>query len=117
IQSRGLAIGELVNGERSEVVHALGDLCRGYGDWLDERRREMKDLPSHLVKVARDHLDYCDKALERMRLGVELVLENDDVWLAFHLMNVAMLRQRSRVTWLRDGRPEGGPAESGSHSW
>ena len=60
--------------------------------------------------TAQGHLDVCAEAASRMRAGVdELASKTDDTpWEAFRLANRAMLRQRSRVEWLRLGRADRG---------
>lgn len=117
IQSRAVTMRDLVINERAEVVSALRSLCQGYADWIEERRKESEGLPAHLTGTARNHLEQCGAALQRMHSGVDLIEGQDDVWLAFRLMSMAMLRQRSRVTWLREGRPEAGPIEGVEHRW
>ena len=106
--------------DRAEVVSApLHSFCDEYASWIEKRREEASALPDDLRATAYGHLDVCAGAASRMRAGVDqLGSKSDDTpWNAFRLANKAMLRQRSRVEWLRLGRATEKPEESEGHEW
>jgi hypothetical protein len=74
---------------------ALEPLVSGYEDWL--RTRQERDLPSlagsHLA-AARKHLAAGDEAADRIRKGLDFLLQDDEARLAFCFMNKAMDIQR-----------------------
>jgi len=67
-----------------------------YAAWIDEQRAGISGLPTEMQSVAARHLIACDTALHRMRRGLDLVLRDADVGLAFRLANHAMLLQQIR---------------------
>ena len=99
---------------RDTVVEHLYAFCDEYADWIARQRATAGALPDDLGATANDHLDICAGAASRMRAGVEELASNTDdtAWEAFRLANKAMLRQRSRVEWLRTGRPTPAPEET-----
>jgi hypothetical protein len=99
------------------VRSALIDLLTRYENWITEREADAAGLDRGLQDVAAAHVADCRIALDRMRSGVDLLADHEDVWRAFQLANIAMLRQRARARWIGDGRPDGGPDEGDDHRW
>lgn len=117
IESSCLSMRQLIEAPRDEVLPGLRGLCDGYEGWIRSRAEELAELDEKLRDTARAHLRACEEACDRMRHGVRL-LEKDEVALrAFRLANEAMLRQRARTTWLREGRQDPSPDESRDHRW
>lgn len=125
ISSAALSMRALADGERRQTVRALRSFCQGYGDWIEEQRRAVDQLPEELRYIARRHLDdlgqpeprSCAQTLKRMFEGVDVLADDDDAWNAFVLANRAMLSQRRRTVWHDDGNPAGGPDPDSDHAW
>jgi hypothetical protein len=104
-------------GARDRVTRALSDVAARYQGWISERDDEAAGLAPELREIAESHIGDCRIALGRMRSGIERLETDPELWRAFQLANVAMLRQRSRSVWIAEDRPEGGPREDESHRW
>ncbi|MFJ4104974.1 helicase-related protein [Amycolatopsis japonica] len=107
IDADALGMHRLGHGSVEEVAKTLGRLLDGYSNWIEDRRLEMLELEkTEYDNVARGQIEFCARALERMRRGVAL-LENPEQPLpfeAFRLANQAMSRQRGRADWIEKGR-------------
>ena len=115
-----LSMRELSTAPRDRVLATLSGVADGYGQWIGEQRRQASASLEHgssLYATAHEHLDEAMKALTRIRNGIELLRANNPAWEAFMLANRAMLIQRARTEWLRDGAPRGRPTEDDRHSW
>ena len=92
---------------KEDVQDRLRTLCDGYGRWIGERFQTLPDdLSEDQRSTAAAHLSQCTDALARMRDGIDCLDDDgddDDVWLAFQLMNVAMAEQRARAQLVRRG--------------
>ena len=117
IRTDGLTMLGLSTSSRADVAANLRELADGYASWIAARRKDADSLDAALQDIAGNHLADCDTTLERMRSGISRLEREDDVWLAFQLANVAMLRQRARSAWIAAGRPDPGPAEDETHRW
>lgn len=79
-------------GSKEETLAELTAMCEKYAEWiksLDERISFTGDSGT-----AERHIDKCKQCLRRMREGVELLKNDDDILWAFQLMNRAMLMQQ-----------------------
>ena len=82
-------------------THAASAACMALADeyeaWIIAREQEIDsrpDLSPDLQNTARGHMSECRDCLRRMREGAQLLEQNADAALAFHLMNEAMLMQQ-----------------------
>lgn len=112
-----LTMAGLATNSRAEVVADLRELGDRYESWIADRSGEVSGLDAGLHSIAVAHLQDCTTALTRMRSGIDRLADDDLVWRAFQLGNLAMLRQRARTVWIANGRPESGPQEDDSHRW
>lgn len=117
IPTEGLTMRGLASHSRTAVVANLRELADGYRHWIADRRNEVGSLQPRLQSIAEAHLADCETALRRMGSGIDRIEREDDVWQAFQLANLAMLRQRSRSVWISRGRLDSGPEEDDSHRW
>jgi hypothetical protein len=112
IPVNALSMQGLGTAEPKAVVDALEALLDGYRTWIDERKAEAENLAgTEYADAARERIEACETALTRMSVGVALLSEPDNahVLRAFQLANRVMADQRARTTWVKDGKPEGGP--------
>ena len=79
-------------GDKRSIISNLELLCDKYNNWIEGLIEEAKTIDDK--ETAERHIRNCKTCLCRMRNGVELLKSNDDVLLAFQLMNRAMLMQQ-----------------------
>ena len=91
----------------------LDPLTAGYRNWIETKSSEVALLAPDLQPVAREHLDSCAKALERIEDAIQLLETNEDALDAFRFANEAMLLQRSHTMWAAARRkaPDAAPAQ------
>ncbi|MDR6119722.1 hypothetical protein QE370_002906 [Aeromicrobium sp. SORGH_AS981] len=106
-----LSMADLANGSGLDRLDVMVD---DYESWIGSRRDVVPDLDLALQETARKHLAEAEKAAARMRRGLTLVRESDDVGEAFRLMNSAMTLQRYRQVLIRDGKRA---AEAAQQEW
>ncbi|GGV73807.1 MULTISPECIES: helicase-related protein [Streptomyces] len=89
----------------AEVLAALEALATGYEDWIDRKEIESRALTGgpH-EESAREQVEACREALERIREGIRLLGAKPDLMRAFRLANRAMADQRARNAWIKRGR-------------
>jgi hypothetical protein len=114
IGGRGLemeALASVRSGE--ELRELLTPLLDEYGKWIEEKQAKIDDLDPDLQPVAASHLEECATALERMRRGVDYLVDDEDALQAFRFANRAMLLQRSHTVWAGERRrdPQAAPAK------
>ncbi|MEI6234148.1 MAG: helicase-related protein [Planctomycetota bacterium] len=112
-----LSMKRLADGDRSAVLATLSELLSGYERWIAGLDMNAATLTASFAATAKEHIDGCRQALDRMRSGLRELESKADVWEAFRLANRAMLQQRSRTEWLRNDKPAPGPAATDAHRW
>ena len=91
-----LSMKELGLAESDLSIRLSVKLCDEYERWIIAREDEIPrkpDLTPELQQTARRHMDNCRECLRRMREGVQILKQDDQVALAFRLMNEAMHMQ------------------------
>lgn len=120
LDMQGLTMKELAEGGRTDVITAFSNFCDQYEDWIDGSQglsSRLANFKGELLETAKNHIDFCRNASERMRSGVDLLSQDDKAWNAFQLANQAMLQQRGRTEWLRNDRPTPEPTLGSEHKW
>ena len=79
-------------GNKEDIISELSILCNKYDDWIQKISLEVKNIEDKGTAIK--HIDNCKKCLFRMREGVDLLSSDDNILLAFQLMNRAMLLQQ-----------------------
>lgn len=108
-ETRGLEMKELGKPslQKEQVEVLIRPLILGYEQWIEARRKDVNALAEALRGTARLHLEKCEKALERMKAGLAMIQQDQQVFEAFHFANQAMLWQRSMSLWAREFRETG----------
>lgn len=74
-----------------ESCHLLADK---YESWIGELEQGVSvDLPQHLRSAAEENINQCGNCLARIRRGIKLLEQDEEVAKAFRLMNKSMLMQ------------------------
>ena len=111
-----LRMNHLAEGESHAVLSSLRTLVEDYRAWIELRREELDDLPDDLVPVAKTHLLEAGRAADRVTAGIELLARDPHSMRAFRLANRAMMMQRARQDWIRDGA-KGQVGTGGDQAW
>lgn len=80
----------------NETGKMLSELCSRYENWITQCEHQSDSLESQNKKTAERHIVNCRECLKRIRSGINLILNDDNVKNAFLLMNTAMLLQQLR---------------------
>ncbi|MFG1606018.1 helicase-related protein [Actinoplanes sp. NPDC049265] len=76
-----------------DLSAALNAFVDDYAEWISRRHDEASKLPAHHAGAADRLLVRMETARDRMREGVRVLTDDDDVRTAFHLANAAMCEQ------------------------
>ncbi|MEQ8246205.1 MAG: helicase-related protein [Alphaproteobacteria bacterium] len=89
--------------DRQEIFGGLRALSDDYRAWIHLREQDAERLPNRLRVTAEKHLTECRNCLSRVERGIEVLSQNESAFLAFRLMNRAMLMQQYHTSI--SGRP------------
>lgn len=79
---------------KEEKIKNLRDLVSLYDGWIKGLRKEFRELDSRFKNAAEKHIKECELSSKRMKKGIDLIEKNENVYVAFSLMNRALLMQR-----------------------
>jgi hypothetical protein len=85
----------LASGSREGSLQ-VETVLRLYDEWISQQEGFVADLPVRFQAAAGRHIRLCRDALERMRIGWEMVASSAVAQTAFRLANEAMLYQQVR---------------------
>ena len=91
---------ELCESAQSNLHAQLEPLTAAYREWIDREKTKIEDPSERLApfKAAAERtISHCQKTLERIRAGIDLVAADKQVFEAFQFMNQAMWWQRTRT--------------------
>jgi hypothetical protein len=90
-----LDMDELASAENAERIESLvAPLLDSYESWIDDRERDVSSVPAPDDAVASEHVRFARRCLERMRSGLQLLVDDDEALEAFMFANRAMALQR-----------------------
>ena len=81
-----------------DLARMLNQLVTEYGDWIEEQRDQLDEVPERLLATAERHLKLCSQARERIAKGIEFLRTHEEAREAFVLANRAMLMQQFHVS-------------------
>ena len=81
------------NGDYSHAVGELTEMCDQYEEWIRTLEKRKKDLIKY-SETAERHISNCKTCLQRMREGITLLKNDEQIRIAFQYMNLAMLEQQ-----------------------
>ncbi len=79
----------------------LEELLNNYESWIKNIQEDTGSLEEVYLNVAKNNISECFNALERMRLGLELIRTNQKVRKAFQLANKAIYNQQILPSYKR----------------
>ena len=98
-------LSDLNKTNKKDKISELSALIDSYEKWIMNQEFELSNLDEKYHVIGKKNLSGCRSSLKRMRAGINLLLENDDVWNSFQLANRAMYMQRIHVK-IQEDYPE-----------
>ncbi len=74
---------------------ALQPLVDGYGAWINQQQAKVSELDFKYHRAANQHLAICNQTWQRMQEAINLIVEDEEVRLAFCFANKAIDLQAS----------------------
>ena len=87
-------LSDLSNKSRFEKLELLLEFCNAYEKWIDGVKRESNNVDKIYHNIVKIQIEKCENTLDRMKNGIEVLKNDDRAYIAFSLMNRAMLMQR-----------------------
>lgn len=89
---------------KDEIISLLNKFIESYKQWIDEKENEINDVNFDEIykDVAGENIENCKISYKRMKEGIKLLVENNDVFKSFQLSNTAMLIQRIQSNYPHD---------------
>ncbi len=86
--------GGLTGDEQDAVPTLLCALINDYQSWIDNLVDSLQDLPAAMKSTAERHIALCQRACDRMQIGINTLKKEEIALQAFCLANKAMLMQQ-----------------------
>lgn len=78
--------------KKADILNVLNTLCNNYKLWIDDIEMQSVDAKDANAKI--QHLRKCRECQERIKLGIDSIANDEQVFRAFAWMNEAMLMQQ-----------------------
>lgn len=78
----------------AEVDAGLRPIVKGYADWLEDKRAEAVDLPTHLRTEAEEAIEEADYVHTQLSTGLDFLVGDEEAMRCFAFMNRVMADQR-----------------------
>ena len=120
ISKANLSLAFMSSASREDIVAQLKLLADDYASWIAVSTDQVtadgpNQVPPHLRDVAKDHMGQAVRAHDRIKAGIQLLVDDENAFEAFQLANQAMHMQRSRQDWVRNGAK--GEFVPGDQAW
>ncbi|WP_204758486.1 DISARM system helicase DrmA [Lentibacillus sediminis] len=86
-----------------QIVNALRPLLDAYGQWIDDRTKEVKEIKEVHRQTAREHIKKCQLSLSRMEKGLAELKNDKDAFSSFIFANKVMAAQRAHTVAAEQG--------------
>ncbi|WP_434295695.1 helicase-related protein [Clostridium botulinum] len=83
---------------KEDKIENLRELVSLYDKWIKGLKDEISELEGIFKNAAEKHIKECELSLNRMKRGIDLIEKDEEVYVAFALMNRALLMQRVHST-------------------
>ncbi|MBX7134885.1 MAG: hypothetical protein K1X67_19635 [Fimbriimonadaceae bacterium] len=88
--------------ERATLISALKEFVDGYAEWVQTETDGIQLLDERFDGAPSRLASRMNRAVVRMRAGIDVLAEDDDVLVSFRLANAAMRRQMQQSSHIRD---------------
>jgi len=85
-------------GNFDDGIKSLKDLNENYTYWIEKIKNESIKLEQKYNNPSKVIIENCEKASERIKRGIDLINENDQIKLAFQIANEAIMFQQYRTS-------------------
>ncbi|MFC2156510.1 helicase-related protein [Acidobacteriota bacterium] len=108
----------IVESSEIELKDMFKSLNQEYDRWIEQKQTEINILSDAQRKTARIHLDLCMESSNRIKKGIDLLVNDRLVFKAFILSQKAMLYQLAHSEWNSMGQGKKSfPSYSYDHKW
>lgn len=87
--------------DRTEVCKKLYSFIAEYEEWKNQKKDDV-DASSPFIDAYEELIRRIELCIQRLKNGVVVLLQNEDAWESFKLMNEAMLLQRVNTKHTRE---------------
>ena len=87
----------LATAPANKIIDGLKFFLARYQNWIDGLSEKLFDVEKNLRGTAKNNLENCQAAHDRIGHSIELLRENPTAFRAFRLANAAMLMQRRQT--------------------
>lgn len=90
-------LSDLDSTNKSVKIEALKAFVLLYEQWIEQMNEKKNHIDKSFNKIANKNIAGCRKSAERMKKGINILLEENVAWDAFQLSNRAMFMQRAHL--------------------
>ena len=96
-------LSDLHDEKKEEKIKLLCSFVEAYKKWIDRTEEKIKELANKYQIPAKENMEGCKKAYNRMFAGITDLRENELAWNSFELANRAMFMQRVHIKLQQEG--------------
>lgn len=87
-------LSDLSDISKSNIIDGLSEFIDKYDEWIGKISRKASNIEKSLQEAVKNNLLNCNIAKDRMRDGLDLLINDNEVFKSFQLANKAMYIQR-----------------------
>lgn len=88
------------NKSEDDILDNLEVFVNKYEEWIESLRNKLKGLDSKFIKIAKENIEKCEFAANRMRDAIEFLENDEDALTVFQYAHEAMILQRLDINQL-----------------
>lgn len=92
-------LSDLSDISKSDIIGGLSEFIDKYDEWIREIGKKASNIEKSLQEAVKYNLINCNVAKDRMREGLNLLLNDNEVFKSFQLANKAMYIQRIQAIY------------------
>ncbi|EHK2388117.1 DEAD/DEAH box helicase [Clostridium perfringens] len=87
-------LSDLSDINKKSIIGGLSEFIDRYEEWITDIKKQGENIEKSLQDAIKHNIEKCNIAKERMREGLNLLIDNKDAFKSFQLANKAMYIQR-----------------------
>lgn len=87
-------LSDLSDINKESIINGLSEFIDKYEEWITDIKKQGENIEKSLHDAIKHNIEKCNIAKERMREGLNLLINNEDAFKSFQLANKAMYIQR-----------------------
>lgn len=92
-------LSDLSDVSKSDIISALNEFIDKYDEWIGQIAKRATNIEKSLQEAVKHNLENCNVAKDRMRDGLNLLINNKEGFKSFQLANKAMYIQRIQAIY------------------